>query len=87
MEQMPPNEKPRKRNGYEYTDFDLEEFKNLKTGLQIEFIRDGHVLNGIITDIISINDIKVSTGETNETYSYGVTTTLAFEDIKYIGKE
>lgn len=77
------SEVPKKRSGYEYTDFDIEEFKALKKGDQIEFVRDGRVLSGIIEDIHSINEIKVSTGETNETYSYGIVTTLAFEDIKY----
>lgn len=77
------SEVPKKRDGYEYTDFDIQEFEKLKKGSQIEFIRDGRVLSGIVEDIHSINEIKVSTGETNETYSYGIVTTLAFEDIKY----
>lgn len=79
-------EAPKKRDGYAFSEFDINEFKKLEVGNRVEFMEDGKVVSGVVEEINSINEIKVLVpmGEGTETFSYGTNPTLSFEDIKFI---
>ena len=87
MEKMPEIDVLEKKNGYPFTDFEIQDFEKLQIGNTVEFVQNGEVFTGKIVEINSINDIKVLKEEAdNGTFSYEVNATLSFEDIKHIGK-
>lgn len=84
MEKMPEIDVLEKKNGYPFTDFEIQDFEKLQVGNTVEFVQDGKVFIGKIVEINSINDIKVLKEEVdNGTFSYGHTVTLSYEDIKH----
>ncbi len=83
MEKMPEIDVLEKKNGYPFTDFEIQDFEKLQVGTIVEFLKDGKVHTGKIVEINSISDIRANEEVDNGTFSYGHTVTLSYEDIKH----